>query len=280
MSRFEPLEHTSSWRRISTALWQEHRSPQVLGFDEIDMTTLQARVPELREELGTRVTVTHIVVKAVAAVLAEHPDLNVVLRRGRVQRRKHVDVFVQVAIPASRPGEADLSGVPIRDANEKDLSNIASELSGRAQKMRAGQDEDMGQIKELLNVVPGAVLGKLMHAMSSLSFDAGLDLSALGLHPDPFGSAMVTNCAGFGIDVGLAPLTPLSRTPMIFLLGETRNRPVVVDGEVVVRPIMRVGGTFDHRLFDGYQIGLITREIKAILEHRDRLDDAIRGRDD
>jgi pyruvate/2-oxoglutarate dehydrogenase complex dihydrolipoamide acyltransferase (E2) component len=58
----------------------------------------------------------------------------------------------------------------------------------------------------------------------------------------------------------------MSHTPVIFLIGRTDDKPVVRDGEIVVRPICRSTGTFDHRLLDGYQIGVICAEFKRYME--------------
>lgn len=273
MSRFAPLDRVSSWRRLSTTIWHEPTSPQVLGFDDIDMTALNERVARDREATGERLTITHYVVKAVADVMAAHPDLNVTLIRGKPVRRTAVDVFVQVALPKQGEGAggADLSGVRVADADRKSVVEIARDLGARAHRVRVGEDQQMEKAKKTLDQVPHAVLKRMVHTLSNLSFDWGFDLTRMGVEPDPFGCAMVTNCSGFGVNTGFAPLVPIARTPVIFLLGRTEDRAVVVDGEVVVRPVMRVGGTFDHRLLDGYQIGVICTEFKRRLENPDGL---------
>lgn len=237
------------------------------------MTALNERVARDREATGERLTITHYVVKAVADVMAAHPDLNVTLIRGKPVRRTAVDVFVQVALPKQGEGAggADLSGVRVADADRKSVVEIARDLGARAHRVRVGEDQQMEKAKKTLDQVPHAVLKRMVHTLSNLSFDWGFDLTRMGVEPDPFGCAMVTNCSGFGVNTGFAPLVPIARTPVIFLLGRTEDRAVVVDGEVVVRPVMRVGGTFDHRLLDGYQIGVICTEFKRRLENPDGL---------
>lgn len=264
---FRPLARVSSWRRLSTAMWDEHVSPQVLGFDDVDMTELNALIASLREGGGEHVTVTHFVIKAIGTVMARHPDLNVLLVRGRPMQRTTVDVFVQVAIPKTEGhGAADLSGVQVRDVDQKSVFDIARELRERAERVRVGDDQQMERAKRSMDRVPRPLLRWMVRFLSGLSFDRGLDLSRIGVKPDAFGCAMVTNCAGFGVNAGFAPLVPAARTPVILLLGRTEPRPVVRDGQIVARPIMRFCGTFDHRLLDGYQIGVISRELCSLLE--------------
>lgn len=268
MRRFHDLPRISSWRRLSSAIWREHNSPIVYGFDEYDMSALLTLMTDLREQSGHRLTVTHFVVKALAEVFRRHPQLNVAHVRGRPMQRSSVDIYLQVAVPVEgRPAEADLGGVLIPDVPGKTIHEVADELAGRAGAVRTGTDEELEKTKKTLDRVPSGVLRGLTHLLSHISYDYGVDLSRLGVKPDPFGSAMVTNCGGFGVNVGLAPLLPIARTGVIVLLGRIEDRPVVADGHVVIRPIMRVGGTFDHRLFDGYQIGIINRELKSMIEN-------------
>lgn len=265
-SRFGDLERISSWRRIAGAMWTEANSPQVLGFDDIDFLETNRFCKEMREERGVNVTPTHVAVKAVAQIMADHPDLNVLMVRGKPHRRTTVDIFVQVAITGGNVGGADLSGIKIKDADKKSIPQIAQELADRAGKVRTGKDKDIESTKRLFDAVPGAVVRRLLKVIDWAIFDAEIDLSGLGVKPDPFGCAMITNCSSFGVHAGFAPLVPMSHTPVIFLIGRTDDKPVVRDGEIVVRPICRSTGTFDHRLLDGYQIGVICAEFKKYME--------------
>jgi len=265
---FKNVENISSWRRISTAMWDEHNSPQVIGFDDIDMTQMLEVLEELREKSGEKVTVTHAFVKAMAQVYARFPQLNVLVVRGKVMQRKSIDIFVQVSVPkAAGSADADLSGVKIRNAEQKTVVDVARELRERAEKVRAGEDKDIEDSKRLMDILPGPLLKVLMRGLTRVMFDAEVDLTAIGVKPDPFGSGMVTNCGGFGVHAGFAPLVTLARTPVIFLLGRIEDKPVVRNKQVTTAPLMRVGGTFDHRLLDGYQVGLLSNLIKEFMEN-------------
>jgi pyruvate dehydrogenase E2 component (dihydrolipoamide acetyltransferase) len=46
------------------------------------------------------------------------------------------------------------------------------------------------------------------------------------------------------------------------VLGKIEEKPVVRNGEVVIRTILPLTGTFDHRIVDGMQIGKLARGIK------------------
>jgi hypothetical protein len=100
-----------------------------------------------------------------------------------------------------------------------------------------------------------------------LTFNVPADLDAIGVRSDPFGSFMVSSVANFDIKLGYAPLVPASRCPMVVLPGVVHEAVMPVDGEPKVVPAMYTGVTFDHRCFDGYQIGEIVRTTRRVISH-------------
>lgn len=45
------------------------------------------------------------------------------------------------------------------------------------------------------------------------------------------------------------------------------ERPVVRNGQVVVRSMMNLSSSFDHRIVDGFDAASFIQRIKALLEH-------------
>ncbi len=228
---------------------------------EIDATEALAVVRELRERSGVKVTITHLVGHALAVALGERPEVNAIVRFGELWQRETIDVFFQVAFE----GGENLSGHKVERADEKDVVTIARELVEGAAGVRKGKAANVKASKKFSRVPP-FLLGLLMAASSFLTYDLGLDLTALGVPYDGFGSAMVTSVGGFGLGIGLPPLVPFSRCPLVVLVGEVEERAVVRDGAVVARPILPLGVTFDHRVLDGYQAGVMTKKFRAVLE--------------
>ena len=54
-------------------------------------------------------------------------------------------------------------------------------------------------------------------------------------------------------------------------LHSIQDRPVAVNGEVVIRPMMYVALTYDHRVVDGREAVSFLRVIKDVLEDPARL---------
>ena len=49
-------------------------------------------------------------------------------------------------------------------------------------------------------------------------------------------------------------------------MGSLKQRPVVVDGEVVVRPTMSLTCAFDHRIVDGAAVAGFLTELRDLIE--------------
>jgi 2-oxoglutarate dehydrogenase E2 component (dihydrolipoamide succinyltransferase) len=67
--------------------------------------------------------------------------------------------------------------------------------------------------------------------------------------------------------------TPIINPPQSGILGmhAIQERPVVRDGEIVIRPMMYVALTYDHRIVDGREAVTFLRHIKGLLEDPARI---------
>ena len=260
---FKKISRLSSWRRLALHAWPAPRDSTVYSTLQIDMTEAQPFLERLRRESGVRVTPTHLVAKAIATALQRYPESNAIIRRRWVYQRESVDVFIQVV---SDEGE-DLSGIKVANADQKSVVEIARELTERAERIRAHRDPELERTKGMLDRVPNFLLGAMMKLTEFATHGLGLDLTRFGLKPDPFGTAMVSNIGTFGIDWALAPLVPFSRCAIVLLVGTVQPRPLVVDGQVMARPVLIVGVTFDHRLLDGAQSARLAKVVCDVIAH-------------
>jgi len=58
---------------------------------------------------------------------------------------------------------------------------------------------------------------------------------------------MVSSVGMFGIRHAYAPLAAFYRVPILVLVGELTPKPVAVNGVVVIRPVLPLTATIDHR---------------------------------
>ena len=91
----------------------------------------------------------------------------------------------------------------------------------------------------------------------------------LGIEELTGGTFSITNGGIFGSMLS----TPILNPPQSAILGmhAIQQRPVVVDGEIVVRPMMYLALTYDHRIVDGREAVQFLLTIKNVLEDPARL---------
>ncbi|WP_150460928.1 dihydrolipoamide acetyltransferase family protein [Nesterenkonia ebinurensis] len=78
------------------------------------------------------------------------------------------------------------------------------------------------------------------------------------------GTVSITSIGSLGLDFG-TPILPPGQAAIV-MLGAVRTKPWVVDGQIVPRQIVTIGGSFDHRLIDGDLAGAFITDIATILE--------------
>jgi pyruvate/2-oxoglutarate dehydrogenase complex dihydrolipoamide acyltransferase (E2) component len=252
----------SGWRKVAPAIWDRPSDPQIYGDIEVDAQRLLSFIEDVRAATGTHVTVTHLVGKAIAYALGEYPELNTYRSRGRFVPHDSVDVFFVVSVGEGR----DLSGVKVRHADLKSVAEIAEELASRSARIRGGDDADFGRTKRLVDATPSPLLRLGLRLADWLTGDLALDLKRFGFPREFFGSAMVTSVGMFGVQRAYGPLSPYYRIPFLALVGEVTPRPIVVDGEIVVRPILTICATMDHRYLDGAHAARLARSVRTYLE--------------
>lgn len=258
----------TGWRKISAATWGRPTDPQMYGDLEIDASPVLAFIEDVRAAGGPKITVTHMVGKALAYALGEHPDLNARLYRGKFIQRPTADVFFIV----SAEGGQELSGVKVFEADQKSVVEIAEELGGRAGRIRTGDDNEMGRTRKMIASTPRLLMKPAMRLSAWLTADRDLDLKRFGLPRQAFGSVMVSSVGMFGIGHAYAPLSPYYRIPFLALVGEIQKRPVVVDDEIVVRPMFTIAATLDHRYLDGFHAARLSRSAREYLDDPKRFE--------
>ena len=112
--------------------------------------------------------------------------------------------------------------------------------------------------------------------MSFAEFEAELNVLAkkaqdgtISMEDLTGGTFTITNGGIFGSMMS----TPILNQPQSAILGmhTIQQRPMVVDGEVVARPMMYLALTYDHRIIDGKEAVQFLVSIKEQLEDPSRL---------
>jgi pyruvate dehydrogenase E2 component (dihydrolipoamide acetyltransferase) len=264
--RLKQKTNLSSFRRIAIGTWRTTYDPTVYGTLALRADKVMRYVDELRKRTGQRVTLSHLMAKAVAITLSEMPDANAILRRNRIYLREDIGVFFQVALEDPDTGEIDLSGATIFDAQKKSLPEIVTEFEKKVGSVKKRTDKQLESTRGLFKRIPYRLLNWVLDTMGWLSFELNLDLRWAGIPSDPFGSVMITNIGSLGLEEAYVPLVPYSHVPLLLALGAVKEEAVVEDGAIVVGKVLRAFATFDHRVLDGAHAAKMSKTLKRIFD--------------
>ncbi|XP_065353068.1 dihydrolipoyllysine-residue succinyltransferase component of 2-oxoglutarate dehydrogenase complex, mitochondrial [Cloeon dipterum] len=119
-----------------------------------------------------------------------------------------------------------------------------------------------GLVVPVLRNVEGMNYADIERAIAALGEKARS--GALAVEDMDGGTFTISNGGVFGSLFG----TPIINPPQSAILGMHAifDRPVAVKGQVVIRPMMYVALTYDHRLVDGREAVTFLRKIKAAVE--------------
>jgi pyruvate dehydrogenase E2 component (dihydrolipoamide acetyltransferase) len=189
-------------------------SAQLTSGTEVEMTEmirLRESLKSKAEELGVRLTYTDIFVFLLAKVLKEQPIMNSSLIGKEIKLWEDINIGVAVALEVSEY-ESGLVVPVVRNADQKSLFEISQSIKELVERARKGQ------------LMPDDISG---------------------------GTFTLTNTGGF--NSGWSWGTPIINQPemAIFQTGGIMDRPVALEGQVVIRPMMSIALTFDHRVLDG-----------------------------
>ena len=120
----------------------------------------------------------------------------------------------------------------------------------------------------------GLMVPVVRHAESLDPWDTALEIARVsGAAKD--GSAKRDELSGSTITItslgtlGGVVHTPIINHPEVAIVGPNKiaERVVVKDGQMVVRKMMNLSSSFDHRIVDGHDAAVFVQRIKGLLEH-------------
>ena len=249
-------------RKLMLASWRAPKEGNIYGKIDLDCTTVLSYIEYLREKHQKKITITHFVGRAIGEALHRTPSINGFIRFGSYVPHDTVNISFLVALD----GGKNLGNVKVNDVQNKTIADIADALSSDASALREGKDEEFESAQNTLRLLPSFLIRPMLWLTGWLTSSLGVDLSFLGLKSFPFGACMITSVGMFGLDEGYGPHTPFARVPVLALIGALTDRPVAEKGNLVIRPMITLTATIDHRYIDGSQGATLARTIREAFE--------------
>jgi pyruvate dehydrogenase E2 component (dihydrolipoamide acetyltransferase) len=252
---------------VASTIYKKPTDSKIFGIVELDVTELEKYVAQKRKE-GIKTTLTYLITLIIGrGIRQEVPALNTYVKRGKILQRKQVDATVSVLLPGGQMGS-----VKVENADQLTTAEISEEIGKNIANSRKGNENDTMQTKSLLAKLPWPFRNWLFRIYQTITIHWGISLPVIGLDSNSFGSFMVSNIGTVGLDTGFASLLPSSNISFVFVLGTVNKKPVVVNDEIVIRKVMLMSSTLDHRVVDGSHGGSLFRFIKQIAKNPEMLD--------
>ena len=266
---------TTSFRRLAVGSWKRPKDPTVYAAWEMDVSHALTYLERLNRDNGTHITFLHFFARTLAHGFEKYPGLNCTLIRRKLRQRKNINLFFQVV--AKQGKLYDLTGFSIHDANLLSLKRLALQHKENVTLIRSGGSVEYEKNKALLNRLPRLLSYPIVSVFDFLLYTLNLDLSHFGIPKDPFGSVMISAIAPFGYDESFPPLFPFSRCGLSITIGKLSKAAVVVDDDILIRPVCRISVTADHRYIDGAQVAGAVRLIRKMVRYPENYADVFEG---
>ena len=257
-----PEDLNSNWRKVASTIYRKPTDSKIYGTVDIDVTDLEKFISEKRKE-GVKTTLTYLMTLIIGrAIGKEVPELNTFVKRGNITRRDRVDATVSVLLQGGQMGS-----VKIEDADQLTVAQLSEEIGIKIAESRKGNENDAMQSKSMLSSVPWPFRTWLFRFYKMVTIGWGISLPGVGLSANSFGSYVVSNIGSVGLDTGYGALLPSANVSVVMILGTVLKKPVVINDEIVIRKILKLSATLDHRVVDGSHGGKLFRVIKRLVKN-------------
>ena len=262
-----PIDYNTNWRKVASTIYKKPTDSKIFGIVELDVTELEKYVAQKRKE-GIKTTLTYLITLIIGrAIRQEVPALNTYVKRGKILQREQVDATVSVLLPGGQMGS-----VKVENADQLTTDEISEKIGKNIANSRKGDENETMQSKSLLAKLPWPFRNWLFKIYQTITIHWGISVPGIGLDSNSFGSFMVSNIGTVGLDTGFASLLPSSNISFVYVLGTVNKKPVVVNDEIVIRRVMLMASTLDHRVVDGSHGGSLFRFIKQVAKNPEILD--------
>jgi len=185
---------------------------------EVNMEKLLDHHESIRATMGD-VSLTALILKAVAKALESHAILNSTLDGNEIKIFEDINIALAIDTPDG------LITPVIRNSNKKsvvEISDAIRELTEKAMQHKLSLEELLG------------------------------------------GTFTVTNMGPYDVEI----FAPIINPPQSAILGIGRiaKRAVIINDQIVIRPVANLSLVFDHRVTDGVPAAKFLQEVKRILE--------------
>ena len=237
---------------VQSALRAEDRREERVPMTRLRQT-IAARLKEAQNKAAMLTTFNEVDMSRIMALRKEYKEI---FEKKHGVKLGFMSFFLKASVAALQDiptVNAEIDGTDLVYKNYYDIGVAVS--------------TDKGLVVPVLRDADKLSLANIEKAINDFAFRARE--GALKLNELQGGTFTISNGGVYGSLMS----TPILNSPQSGILGmhKVQERPVVVDGEIVVRPMMYLALSYDHRIVDGKEAVTFLVRIKECLEEPDRL---------
>lgn len=252
-----------AYRRMMPFLMRT-RTESAVYFDlDVDLTETEAFIDAFNRVRGTRITVFHVITWATVRTLATHPKLNRFTAGGRLWQRK--GIWISYSAKKRLDNESPIVLVKKRFDPDHSLVEMLEEMTPQLKEHRSDKRSYVDKELDALLALPPSGLSLLMRfgkIVDSLGW-----LPSSFIERDPlFSSFFIANLGSVGLDAAYHHLYEYGTIPIFCVIGQTKETPRVVNGEVLPRRTVTLRYSYDERVEDGLYAATALQTLRDIVE--------------
>ena len=255
------LVRTHPYRRLMHFIMPSKVESIVLYETAFPADPLLAYLEQAGPRLGA--DMTHCVVAAASVTLAQNPRLNRFVSGYRLYQRDGRWVTFSMKRKA-RDAEAKVSAVKMRMEDGETFAELCARINAKIDEERSGVKTAADKEFDVFNPLPRPVLRLAVPLIRWLDYYNLVP--AFFIRDDGmYTSIFAANLGSLGMGEGYHHLYEWGNCPFFMVVGKVEERPVVEDGQIVVRRVLPVKFTYDERVDDGLTAGRGIDTLAAVL---------------
>jgi hypothetical protein len=248
--------------------------PMIVWGTTVEVEPLEKFLAEERRRTGLILSPAHVLVRAVAESLKEHPKLN----RRVVGRRVYPYDGVNVVVPMLHTRSGEVDTLFLRRAECLSLAEIArcfwSEARRNALEVAAARHHDQSPARQFVDALKRRMRLNWIHKMSWIAFAVANRVRSPTIwkwQQEINGAGAFVNYLGYP---GAPPMhcfkpscLPMNSYSVSVTMGPSERRPAVVENAVVIRSEAPLFIRADHRMVNAHEAAEFISALRAHLHN-------------
>lgn len=259
---------TSVRKKIAMSSWSAPQDPSCYGTMEFDCEIIDDYIKTFNQKNPkANISYTHFFMKVLGNSFIKSPQANGTIAFGQFVPFDSVNINTLVDIDGK-----NLAGVTVENCDKLSLKEIRTKTNEKVKKIKNKSDEQLKDQMKIAKMLPAPLMSLLLQFSSFVSYYLGMGLRSVKIKKYQFGNVIVTNVSKMEVYDTFAPLVNFTNAIIIAVICKPKDKVVVNDKrEMVIKKMMNLNVTFDHRYADAMTVQETIKEIYKLCANPEKL---------